>query len=355
MTFWINQPLKLAENDQSNLEIIDLNPEVDRPLLPDDFELKTLHLGYLDDIVGLINNHYVEDKQSIIRLNYSKDFLYWYLKQVSPGFLVGLIYKKKLVGIITAAFFDIIVYDNLMKLPYVNFLCVQSKARHFGLATWLIAEIKYRLSQIKITYALFTTNTFLSAPFCASKDYVIPINYSRLRTCGFLREDLTSIPKLDENPLHLMMPCDIPCVVSKLNQSMSTYKVKPYFTEDNVHHLLLPKKRIVYSFVNKNDDGEVTDFVAVYHGYHYCLEKRINISVATLAFYYHETMDLTKLITYLVDKLIGYEFDQLLFRDTEDNNNIKMTKFSTNGQLFYYFYNMAIKETKSTELSFYPL
>lgn len=36
------------------------------------------------------------------------------------------------------------------------------------------------------------------------------------------------------------------------------------FNEEEVHHFLLPRESVVYSWVVKNDQGEVTDFVSFY-------------------------------------------------------------------------------------------
>ncbi|XWV25728.1 N-myristoyltransferase [Tupanvirus soda lake] len=353
MSYWIDQPFDISNTD-TEIKIIKSDIPKKNVELPNGFAFKTLGTNNLEDIYGLLNNHYIEDDQHIVRLAYSKDFLYWYLKYIPHGFVVGLIYKNKLVGVVTACFVDMIIYGKEIKVPYINLLCIQTKIRKLGLTPLLIEELKSRLCNIKMTYALFTGTNKLTKEFSVSKDYVIPINYPKLREVGFLTEDLTPIPKLDENPLHLMTASDIESVVPKLNKYLSKFNVKPYFTNDSAHHFLLPKKNIVYSFVNRNKNGEVTDFISVYKNYLYCLKLNKVVSVAQLSFYFYDTLTLTQLVSYLLDKLPSYGIDQLVFRNTGENMDINITKFSTHGELYYYFYNVAIKETNSRNLCLYP-
>ena len=354
MSYWIDQPfdttIKTPEIKIIKSELSKNNND----FLPEGFALRTLSVSNLDDIYGLLNNHYIEDNNHIARISFSKDFLYWYLKYIPPGFIVGMTYKNKLVGMITAIFIDMIIYDKRIKVPYINFLCIQSKIRKLGLAQFLFNEIKERLTNIKITYAFFTGMKQVTQSFCRTKDFIIPINYKKLEEGGFLEEDLTPIPKMEDNPLHLMVAADIETVLPKLNKYLEKFSVKPYFTNDSVYHFLLPKKNIVYSFVNRNQKGDVTDFICVYKNYLYCIDKNKVVSVGQLSFYFCETMTITQLVSYLLDKLPSYGIDQLVFRDTGENMKINITKFSTNGELYYFFYNVAIKETNNDSIHFFP-
>lgn len=356
MPYWIDQPINSFKQDNSTdmIKIINSDIIAKKPDLPKGFEIKTLNIGYIDEIHSLLNDHYIEDEQHLARLIYSKDFLYWYLKYIPSGFIVGLIYKQKMVGMVTATFLDMIIYDKEIKVPYINFLCIQKKIRKLGLAEILMNEIKHRISKINIIYAFFTSMSSFSKSFCHSVDYIVPLNYPKLKKVNFLLEDLPKRQKMYDNPLHLMKSTDITSVVEKLNNSMKKYSIKPYFTEDSAKHLLLTKKNIVYSFVNRNNNNIVTDYVSIYKHYLYCIEKKEMVSVAQLAFYFHETMELTDLIEYLLDKLPSYGIDQFIFRNLADNKNIDITKYCTNGRLNYYFYNVCIKDTDASMVCFYP-
>lgn len=354
MSYWKEQPVETNDNNQT-IQIIMPNLSLNKNVeLPDGFSFKTLGVEYLDEIYNLITNHYIVDKNNIYRVVYAKKYLYWYLKKIPHGFIVGLTYKNKLVGIITAIFIDMIIYDKEIKVPFINFFCCQPKIRKLGLSEMLMDEIKRRLIKIKITYAIFSSSNMVTKPFCTLIDYIVPINYSKLRQVGFLTMNIDPIPQIDDNPLHLMQSSDTDIVVTKLNTHMQKLKIKPYFTNESVNHYLIPKKNIVYSFVKRDKNHDVTDFVCVYKNYLYCLEKNRTVSVANLAFYFCETMTLTELITCLLNKLPSYSIDQLTFRNTNENSNININKFSTHENLYYFFYNVLIKETNCSEVSFYP-
>lgn len=333
---------------------INININKTQIVLPDGFSFKTLGLKYLDEIHELLNNNYIEDDMQITRIIYSRDFLYWYLKNVPTNFAIGLIYNKKLIGFITALIIDTIIYNEKIRVPYINFLCIQKKLRGMNLAPLLIDEIKYRLIKNHITYALFCTKDNLESFFSFTTNYVIPINYEKLKKIGFLNSELDPLPVIDNNPLHLMVESDILSIVPKLNASMEKIKIKPYFTFDSAKNFLLPKKNIVYTFIKKNNKGEVTDFITVYKNYLYCIESDEMVSVGQLAFYYYETMDLTQLVTYLLNKLVIYKFDQLVFRDMNKNSDINITKFSTSDELYFYLYNVNIKQTLSSDVCWWP-
>ena len=353
MSYWINQPINTLAEDELKIHK-DISKKNTRNL-PKGFAFKTLKIKHLDEVCCLLNDHYIEDEQDIMRIVYSRDFLYWYLKYIPDGFMVGLIYKNKLVGMITAMFIDMFVYNKGIKMPYIDFLCVQKKIRSLGLAPFLMDEIKSRIFKTGLDYAFFTSMKKIKSPFCRTRDFVVPINRPKLKEIGFLVEDIMPPPEPDDNPLHLMIASDIESVVPKLNKSMGKYTVHPYFTKESAHHFLLPKKNIVYSFVRRDDDDDdVTDFIVIYKHYFYCLEKNKMVGVAQLAFYYYETMSLTELVTCMLDKLSSYGIDQLIFRNMAENEDINITKFSTYSDLFYYFFNIGIKETDASKIIFYP-
>lgn len=348
--------------------MLDLFPQENKiqNKLPLDFNFKTLGTNHLDEIFNLLNNHYIEDDQHIVRLIYSRDFIYWYIKNITSGLILGLLYKKNLVGIITSMLTEIMVNDEKIKIAYIDFLCVQTNIRGIGLGTCLYEEINLRLRNMGIMRIYFTSqitgkfsqicsdsNSLIPKnmeeirSFCTTHDYIIPINYPKLKQIGFLDECekpnyyLICLGISNDNPLHLMAPTDIDDVVSKLNKFMNKYIVRPYFTKENARYFLFPKKNIVYSFVKKNSDGKITDFISVYKNYLYCIEKNIIINVAHLAYYFYETLNLTELVSYLLEKLSRHKIDQLYFRNMADNSEINITKFVANGRgLNHYMNNM---------------
>src|ERR1700733_11159657 len=311
--YWINQPVNIIINKDDIRNIIDNPSEKKSVELLSDFNFKTLNMSHLDEIYCLLLNHYIEDCDGSFRFIYSRDYLYWYLKYIPLGLIVGLTYRNKLVGLITATFIDLIIYDYKIKVPFINLLCLQKKIRSCGLCPIMIDEIKLRiLKMTKINYAIFFGQNMPTKAFCCLIEYVIPMNCNRLKNIGLLSDDHTNICKLIENPLHLMKKTDVKIVINKLNNFLSKYDIKQYFTFDTGQYFLLPKKHICY--------------------------------------YFYESMSLTKLITYLIDKLLDYEIDQLYFSNMADNSNIEITKYLTKNKTNLFFYNVNMLATEHDKI-----
>uniref|UniRef100_A0A6C0LQX9 glycylpeptide N-tetradecanoyltransferase n=1 Tax=viral metagenome TaxID=1070528 RepID=A0A6C0LQX9_9ZZZZ len=349
--YWINQPVNIIINKDDIRNIIDNPSEKKSVELLSDFNFKTLNMSHLDEIYCLLLNHYIEDCDGSFRFIYSRDYLYWYLKYIPLGLIVGLTYRNKLVGLITATFIDLIIYDYKIKVPFINLLCLQKKIRSCGLCPIMIDEIKLRiLKMTKINYAIFFGQNMPTKAFCCLIEYVIPMNCNRLKNIGLLSDDHTNICKLIENPLHLMKKTDVKIVINKLNNFLSKYDIKQYFTFDTGQYFLLPKKHICYSFVNRDDSANITDFISVYLNLYYCVKEKKMITSAKIAHYFYESMSLTKLITYLIDKLLDYEIDQLYFSNMADNSNIEITKYLTKNKTNLFFYNVNMLATEHDKI-----
>ena len=62
-----------------------------------------------------------------------------------------------------------------------------------------------------------------------------------------------------------MQKKDIPQVYKLLKDYLSQFKLAPKYKQEEVAHLLLPKKDVVYTYVvESGDTKEVTDFVSFY-------------------------------------------------------------------------------------------
>src|ERR1700733_4936363 len=313
--YWINQPVNIIINKDDIRNIIDNPSEKKSVELLSDFNFKTLNMSHLDEIYCLLLNHYIEDCDG------------------------------------SFTFIDLIIYDYKIKVPFINLLCLQKKIRSCGLCPIMIDEIKLRiLKMTKINYAIFFGQNMPTKAFCCLIEYVIPMNCNRLKNIGLLSDDHTNICKLIENPLHLMKKTDVKIVINKLNNFLSKYDIKQYFTFDTGQYFLLPKKHICYSFVNRDDSANITDFISVYLNLYYCVKEKKMITSAKIAHYFYESMSLTKLITYLIDKLLDYEIDQLYFSNMADNSNIEITKYLTKNKTNLFFYNVNMLATEHDKI-----
>lgn len=333
MTFWNNHLLN------TETECLDILP-ID---LPEYLDFTMLNVSHLSEIYYLINHHYQEDNDHLTRTVYSKDYLYWYLRNAK--IILGLTCNKKLIGLVTATIITIKINDRTFELPKIDLLCLQKKVRKCGLMSMLINELNNQIILDGYYNAVFCTSIKNSKLFCSQERYIVPLNYEKLCEIGFLEEGLDPLPKIQNNPFHLMKESDIPTVTLNLNQSLSKFPVKQIFDEKAVHHYFLPKKNIVYSFVIRSED-DITDFVSVQKNYMYCLEKEKMISTAYLTYSFH-SMDITDLFYFLMDKLITYRFDQLIFNQ---NYQPDITKFKLDTNANYYLYNLHSDEISPDDM-----
>jgi len=305
---------------------------------------------------------------------------------------MGLVYNDKpnsykLIGFITAVYIDVVINNVTKNIPYISLLCIHNKFRGYGLNKILINSLKGNLFLQNMTVPLidktvcvsetnniFSQNNIQSEMMSEIKDpkikktnevmffseaklteydpsirlkcYAIPINHKKLYEVKFLDNDTSELPNIPEvNPLHLLNGSDLLTVTNKLNNYMRKFPIKNFFTNNSAKHFLLPKKNIVYSFVNKNSDGIVTDFVSFYKNYYYCIKEKKMLSIGILSYYFYESMTLDDLITLLIGKMIGYDIDQLNFYNNLDNMTISFTKYLTDTDLKFYFIGDPVHKT----------
>ena len=338
-----------------------VKPGITPPMLPPGFEIKTLQINHYEEIFKLINNSYTEDEDSSTRITFSREYILSYLKTVPPNFSIGLALNGKLVGLITATICDLIIYQKKIKVPSIAFFCLQSKIRGAGLGLFLIEEMKIRLAKINMNYAIFSSNIHKDSSFLEVEEFSIPINHSKLLDVGFIDEIPCTCPKREfqiqvlclSNQFHLLKEEDIPALVPKLNKSLESYTIKTFFTDATAKHSLIPKKNVVYSFVKKNKTGVITDFLSLNKTYLYHRDLDQVISVGNLTYYFHETLDLTTLISIIIEKLPSYDIDQLTFRNTAESSAINLMKFQTKNKYSHYLCNVSIKHVEPEKTCFH--
>jgi glycylpeptide N-tetradecanoyltransferase len=294
--------------------------------LEKDFHIENLSIFHLDKIQIFLDKNYIEDCNGIFRIIYSKDYLYWYLKD---SIILGMMYLGHLIGMISAKKMRLVVEDQEEDYYYINFLCVSRNFRKRDISKILITEMKNKLDN-------FIFRSFCNVScncFCISNQYQIPLNCEKLKKIGFLNEDF-SLPNKNQY-LHLLKEHDIPELIKKLNTKLKNYKIRPFIDHDSVSNYLFPKKNIVYSFVIRNNNN-ITDFVSVYKYYQYCFESKKVLSVAYLGYYFYTSVSLTELIEMLLIKLVVYNFDQFIFNDIAENKDINITKYSSSERIFYH-------------------
>ena len=118
------------------------------------------------------------------RFDYSVDFLKWAL--TPPHYLtnwhVGVRNSKTgvLMGCITAIPVEVRVYDKVVKMAEINFLCVHKKLRTKRLAPVLIKEITRRVNLTDRWQAVYTAGVVLPKPVGRCRYYHRSLNPKKL-------------------------------------------------------------------------------------------------------------------------------------------------------------------------------
>lgn len=208
----------------------------------------------VEELYNLLNQNYVEDDEAMFRFDYSKEFLQWAL--TVPGFLkdwhVGVRNAKTgvLMGCITAIPVHCRVYDRVVPMAEINFLCVHKKLRTKRLAPVLIKEITRRVNLTDRWQAVYTAGVVLPKPVSRCRYYhrslnpkkLIEVRFSSLPPGSTLTKHLQTL-KLPKRPssasrgLRLMTLEDAPKVHALLSNYLHSKYVAFLFAATTLHPL----------------------------------------------------------------------------------------------------------------------
>lgn len=376
--FWDTQPVpKLAEpaidiksgaiDEPKKVEEVRQDPYS----LPASFAWVTCDVtndAELQEIYTLLNGNYVEDDDCLFRFDYSAEFLRWAL--TPPGYKkewhigVRATTSKKLVGFITGIPSDMSLEGSTKKMAEVNFLCVHKKLRSKRLAPVLIKEITRRVNLCDIWQAAYTAGVFIPRPVSSCRYYhrslnpkkLVEIGFSRLAPRMTLARTIKLYKTLDQPKtpgLREMTESDIPGVHELLNAKLATYKLHPTLSEEEVRHWLLPRKKVVFTYVVEKE-GKVTDFASFYSLPSSVLghEKYPTLFAAYQFWTAASTVSLADLTNDVFVKAKQEGFDVFNALDVMENHAIfEPLKFGIgDGLLHYYLYNWQTGVMKPSEV-----
>jgi len=337
------------------------------------FEWYTLDLTKDEDLNAFhkhLTEQYVEDARGAFRLDYSREFLRWVL--LVPGYVrnwhvaIRVKGRKTLVACITASPAKIRVYDNVVELAEINFLCVHKKLRDKRLAPVLVKEISRRVALEEIYHATYTAVLKMPRPISKLQFFHRFLDPKKLVECGFAFVPRNSTisrmnrlarvaPETTIEGLRPMIPADVPVVTQILNQYLSSnVKFAPVYDEEDVAHWFLPRDNCLRCFV-KETDGNVTDMFSYYILSQKVINNTKHDSVKGAYSFYNvpQTEELKTLISNALtvarieDKMDVFNCMNIMERSTF----FKELKFTGgNGWLHLYMYNYLCPELDCSEV-----
>eukprot|EP00929_Paragymnodinium_shiwhaense_P051727 TRINITY_DN2598_c0_g1_i1.p1 TRINITY_DN2598_c0_g1~~TRINITY_DN2598_c0_g1_i1.p1 ORF type:complete len:475 (+),score=176.62 TRINITY_DN2598_c0_g1_i1:110-1534(+) len=368
--FWDTQPVPAIGSDFSQSSAAIEEPptggkdgvRAEPYPLPDAFEWCSCDVNNDEEakeVYTLLNENYVEDDDSMFRFDYSIPFLRWAL--TPPGFLkqwhLGVRVKTsgKLVGFITGIPATMAVYDPVVNMVEINFLCVHKKLRSKRLAPVLIKEITRRVNREGIWQAVYTAGVLLPRPVAECRYFHRSLNPKKLIDVGFSRlgprmtmSRTIKLYKVPEEPqipgMRQMQEKDMKAVFELVTNYLKKFPLHPEFKKDELAHWVLPRDGVVYSYVREDpSSGRVTDMCSFYalpssilqHEKHDRLEA---------AYSFWNVANTVSMSTLMYDALIyakQKDFDVFNALDLMDNESfLEELKFGKgDGFLQYYLYN----------------
>jgi glycylpeptide N-tetradecanoyltransferase len=238
----------------------------------------------------------------------------------------------------------------------INFLCVHKKLRSKRLAPVLIKEITRRVNLTGTFQAVYTAGTVLPVPVSSARYYHRSLNPKKLAAVGFSRVGhrmtlarmvkLYKLPDATELPLRPMVERDVAGVHALLVQYLQRFSLYINFTPDEVRHWMLPRDKVINSYVLCNEEGVVTDFCSFYHLPSSILNRNDTLYAAYSFYNVATTVPLTLLIkdALILAKSTGSDVFNAL-NLMENGSFLDELKFGMgDGNLQYYIYNWACPE-----------
>jgi glycylpeptide N-tetradecanoyltransferase len=308
----------------------------------------------------------------MFRFDYSKDFLRWHL--TTPGYRKDwhlAVFKetgdtKKMVGFISAIPVHIYIYHTDVKMVEINFLCVEQKYRSHRLAPVLIKEITRRVHLQNLWQAVYTAGVLLPKPVAKCTYYHRNLNIQKLLDVKFTylspnlnlarAKGVYKLPKETSVPnIRPMEANDVDAVYNLLKENMSKFKIKAYYSKEEVAHWMVPRKKVVYSYVIFNDKNEVTDFISFYSLPSSVLNHDVHNTLYAAYSFFNVATSITykELIRNALILAKNEGFDVYNALNIMDNGSVfgDLLFGMGDGSLKYYFYNYQCPPVEPNELA----
>ncbi len=319
------------------------------------------------EIADFLKYNYVEDSNNKYRLNYTEDFIYWYLNCLKSK-AIGITHNDILVGIITSRYIKVSLNKEVENLVEIDFLCIKKNTRNNKLCPILIQEIT-RLSNVDGVFeAIFTSENKYYNLLSTVHYYTRTINVKHLVDIKYIKSNNTltelenyySLPKMKGTK-----------ELIRINNSSSKYIDKCYdlynkYVSKFTVHEIFTKEDFINSFINDHvilyvlvDNNNVLDFISYYYVNISIIENPDEIMKDGYLYYYsNNSNNLYKMFQLLLHKLKDDKIDSFLalnIMETEEEM-LNDFKFIKDGKEFNYLLfknpNLNIKKYKLAKLLF---
>lgn len=369
--FWDTQPM-IKENIELTINE-PINTKQDCSLirqtcynLPEEFEWQNINIHdeqQLQELYLFLSKNYFQNKEVGLSSFYQPEFLKWALDvpNQKEEYIISIRLKKtnKIMGCGTGVPINVSINNKIKQTGIINFLCVHKKLRSKRLAVILIKELTRRFNLNNIWQGIYTESesgckTIGTANFyyCILSQKMIDLGLTNKKDIASLQIESNNSSKHNLVPMTLE---DVPQVTLLINNYLKKHtKLYQVLSEEDISYLLLPRENIVLSYVLKNNDHQITDFVSCYIGYSKVANHSVYKDLKSANLYYLVTHTLSQkeminelfkiLQKYNVD--VFHSLDIMNFDFMKNNSNFDVGNSKTK----YYLYNWQCKSLDSSEI-----
>ena len=358
--FWNTQPIDISKNsiDNKPIEEIDINLVSKEPInLPEPFQWRELDLSNEDDLDCVYNfllTYYCDDIQDERRFHYSKELLKWFLmpSHYYKDLLVGVKANGKLVATIFGIPMNVKVYDQVINMIEINFLCIHQKIRNKRLAPILIKEVTRRTNLHGIFQAFYTASHELPNTLMNCVYHHRPLNVSKLIDVKFMsKPDNISVqgysrlfktidkPNINIRPIETK---DFIVACYMLNDYHQKFNISILFNQEEFNEHFTFRKNVIESYVVETN-GKITDFISFFFIPSKLLtnKKHSEIKRSYLYYYFNTETKLEKLVEnglYFM-KQNGMDVVNCIKQYNNEQFIDKLKFMEGSGGLNFYFFN----------------
>ena len=367
--FWKTQPIDISKNLLENKPVIDIdiNTVKKEPIiLQEPFKWCDLDISNeteLDLVYNFLLTYYCDDINDERKFHYSKETLKWFLMHYKD-LLVGVKVNGKLVATIFGIPMTIKIYDKVIKMIEINFLCIHQSIRNKRLAPILIKEVTRRTNLHGIFQAFYTASSKLPNVLMNCLYYHRPLNVPKLVDIDFMTkppkisiQGYSKLFKTIEKPTINIRPIketDFIIACHMLNDYHKKFNISILFEQEEFNHHFLFRKNVIESYVVETN-GIISDFISFFFIPSKLLsnQKYSEITRGYLYYYFNTKTDLDKLVEnglYFM-KQNGIDVVNCVKQYNNEQFINKLKFMEGTGGLNFYFFNWICPPIKYSDMA----
>ncbi|RVD91678.1 N-myristoyl transferase [Tubulinosema ratisbonensis] len=340
-TFWKDEPTgdKITKKKREPIK------------LPEGFTIKNLEKENFNEVIQFIKNNYKDKIDSSLSLEYSDEFIKWYLvNHCKKEYCLVLFYLNELVGFISGSEVNLCVNKEIRLFLGVNFLCLHLNFRNKKLAPLLISQLTFIANENNIFHAIFTGGKSFPFSFVKVNYFHRPINPKKLIESKYLF--YYDEPEL-KSELKLSIPTkeDISQILKLYHQNNKNMKIYEYLSLEKAEKIFLPVNNSVITYVLKKD-GKVEEYISYFLISTFLNYSNQSIKAAYLHSWYSNNIRLLLNESFLLLKEENVDVVNCL----GFGKNLRFVKnddfLEGTGMLNYYFYNFKTENIEIKEISY---